>query len=226
MRITQECIPPPTVIRRIIVCTETNADVGTAVVMERLIARLGHHFTHTVLGHVVVEIGARRHGGCYVREIGFGIVEYEPGIWQSVVPMTVAYELVEPERIAGKRGVYRTDTTRGEDAEGLTVTSTPDFKLATTPHEVVLDGINRKQDAYAAIRLGMQHEQIPVRRDARIDSDTVAQPHVTPIEPDLHGKIGLLCEHCGRGGVSSACCRDQEREECDAQHKYLQGADG
>ena len=226
VRITQECIPPPTVISRVIVCTETNADVGPAVEMERVTARLGNHFPYPVLGHVVVEIGARRHGGCYVREIGLGIIEHVPGVRQSIIPMVVAREFVEAERIAGKRGVYRTYAAGCEDAKGLTIAPTADLEFATTPHEVVLDGIDRKQDAYAAIRLGMKHEQIPVRRDARVYPDTVAQPYLTPIEPDLHGKIGLLRENCRCSGVSSACCRDQEREECDAQHKYLQGADG
>jgi hypothetical protein len=65
-------------ITRVIVCTKV--DVGPAVVVERVTARLGHHFAHTVLGHVVVEIGARRHGRCYVREIGLGIIEHVPGV--------------------------------------------------------------------------------------------------------------------------------------------------
>lgn len=211
-------------ITRVIVCTKV--DVGPAVVVERVTARLGHHFAHTVLGHVVVEVRTRSHSGGDVRQVGLGIVEYEPRIGQAIVPVLVACEFVEAKRIARECGVYRTDTALSEDAEGFTIAPTPDLEFATALHEVVLDRIDREQDAHAAIRLGMQHEQIPVRCDARIDSDTVAQPHLTPIEPDLHRKIGLLRENCGRGGFSSACCRDQEREECDAQHNYLRGADG
>jgi len=100
--------------------------------------------------------------------------------------------LRELERVARECGVDSADALGCVYSECLTISASTDFELISTAHEVVVDRIEWKQYANAAIWFGMQDQQVTIRLSTDIDSHAVTQLNVILAQPELHGRIVLL----------------------------------
>jgi hypothetical protein len=136
--------------------------------------------TNTVLNEVVVEVGPRGQAQNEVSDLRFGVFNDVPDISHTVIPVIATNKLLELERITGEGCVNGSDTLRGIDTEGLSITAPTDLEFVPASHEVVVDGVDREKYAHTAIRLGVQHEQVSIRFCTDIDLHTVTQLNTIP----------------------------------------------
>ncbi len=187
--------------------TERVVVVGLSI--ERKIRPLpggDYSLSDTILHEVVVEIRARGQSEHQVGELGLRFVGNVPYIPQSVIPMITTDVFLEHERVARKGRVDRSDAPRSVDAQSGAVAPSADLELLTAPHEIVVYGVNGKQDSHPAVRLGMKHQQVTVRFRSDVDSHEVTQPNTVFAQPELHGRVGLLSE-C----LSGSICQPRNR---------------
>jgi hypothetical protein len=128
------------------------------------------------------------------RELRFGVEPFGdlPGLEQTEVPVVVAHELTELERVAGESRVDGAQARVVVDAERLTIAAAADFEVALAAHEVVLVGIQREQHADAAVGLRVEDQEVTVRLGAGVDLHPVAALQVARlVDPDSDGRLAL-----------------------------------
>ncbi len=137
--------------------------------------------TNAVLNEVVVEIGARGKAENEVGYLRLRVFDDVPDISYTVVPVIATNKFLELERIAGERCVNSADSLRGIDPEGFAITASTDLEFISASHGVVVDRVQRVKNPHAAIRLGMQYEQVSIRFRSDIYLHAVTQLNTIPV---------------------------------------------
>ncbi len=162
---------------------------------------------HVIVRQIVVEARPTAHLFHESGEISFGILAGLPHPTQRVVPMALPHERTELKWITGIGGVNRAQAAGLVYGDRRSVAPAAYLVIASSPNEMVVDGIHGEEHANPTIGIGVQHDQIAILLGTYLDADSFAPfDGVSLIEPDLdrgilHGDRGHIAGRGhGRGG--------------------------
>src|ERR671920_1553 len=122
------------------------------------------------------------------QESGFGIARRVPaGLVEGLeIPVAVAIEAAEIERIFGPGREHHTVSRRVLDHEGLAAATSPDFELLVAGHPLVVIGIEGEQHPDVAPGIGTKDYEISVLGGSNVDLGPVTVGEFAVlIVPDL-----------------------------------------
>ena len=168
-----------------------------------------------IRGDVVIEFIPARHVVHNLEQTGERIVLHAlvGAAERGEVPVTVAGQLVERERVGRVGGEDGARSTFIVDLQRLPVGATPQFEVSLATNEVVLARIDWEQHPNPAEWVGMQNDHVAIAVGSDVDPRAVTDVVCLVIQPDDNGRIVDPCERGGGGGGNYRCSSQQQREQ-------------
>jgi hypothetical protein len=135
-------------------------------------------------------------------ELRLGIFAKPGGGEGTVVPVIPEDETVEPERIARDRSVDRAPA-RSLGLESLTPTAAANLVLLTAADEIVLVGIERKQNPETALRIHMKDQEIAIVLGPNLNLGAVAGEEAAIVADPKPDRRVVVSGSRGTGGRPS-----------------------
>src|SRR6266566_1962062 len=137
-----------------------------------------------VRDRVVLEMPSAGHALHDVEQSGERVVLDRVVAQDAVVPVPVADELVVLERLCHPGGEHRAGPVVVVHHKRVAIRSTAQLLPLPAANEVVVSRIEREQHAHAAIRIGVQDDEVSILRGLDVDARAVAGRK--PVVIDLH----------------------------------------
>src|SRR6266566_5036865 len=160
------------------------AEAVVVVIVPVSIARCDPGAFDDVRDRVVLEMPCAGHPLHDVEQSGERIVSDRFVAQDAVVPVPVADELVVLERLCHPGGEHRARAVIVVHHKRIAIRSTPQLLPLPAANEVVVSRIEREQHAHAAIRIGVQDDEVSILCGLDVDARAVAGRK--PVVIDLH----------------------------------------
>jgi hypothetical protein len=122
----------------------------------------------------------------------------------------VAHEGVEREGVAGECREHGAHPIALVHAERFAPAPAFDLVVTGAADIVIVVGVEREQHADAAVRFGVQHEEIPVHLGPDVDAYAVTATQVATFAQPYADPLLSLLDLCGSHGVGG-----RERQRCE-----------
>src|SRR6266566_8166114 len=160
------------------------AEAVVVVIVPVSISRCDPGAFDDVRDRVILEMPCAGHALYDVEQSGERIVSDRFVAQDAVVPVPFADELVVLERLCHPGGEHRARAVIVVHHKRIAIRSTPQLLPLPAANEVVVSRIEREQHAHAAIRIGVQDDEVSILCGLDVDARAVAGRK--PVVIDLH----------------------------------------